>query len=110
MSKNKIIKVDAKEIIVSSGVTNTLDRIRPEWKSKRLIERVERLLPVDPSSACQRIFNAAVHDLKEKIVVAGLDIAEQAAHQYNMPSISKPEDVKVILCVVTKYQLIETSK
>ncbi len=94
MSRNEIIKVDAKEIVESSGVTAVLDRIRPEWKSKRLIERVKRLLPVDPSSACQRIFNAAIHDLKDKIVLAGLDIATQAAEQHNMPSISKVEDVE----------------
>jgi len=93
-TKREIVKVDVREIVESTGLPAILDRIRPEWKTKNLINRVERLLPVDPSSACQRIFNAAIHDLKEKIVVAGLDIAVLAASQNNMPSIGKPDDIE----------------
>ena len=37
-----------------------LSRIRPEWQAKSLIEGVERLLLVDPSSACQRPLNAPI--------------------------------------------------
>src|SRR5690606_22502220 len=82
------------EIIEASGVNTLLAQVRPHWQAKNLIQRVNRLLEVDPSSACQRIFNAAIHDLKEKIVVAGLDIAGEAAKQYRLPPVQKPEDVE----------------
>jgi hypothetical protein len=95
MKKSKAIVPSANlEIIESSGVTNLLAKVRPQWKAKNLIKRVNRILPVDPSSACQRIFNAAIHDLKEKIVVAGLDIAAEAAKQHKLPKIDRPEDVE----------------
>lgn len=81
------------ELIQASGVDGLLNQIRPEWRAKSIIDRVLRLLPVDPSSACQRIFNAAVHDLRQKIVVAGIDIAQEAAKLNKLPPISKPEDV-----------------
>jgi hypothetical protein len=50
-------------------------------------------LPVDPSSACQRLFNAAIHDLRDKIVRAGLDIAKEAADQNRLPPVSKSDDI-----------------
>src|SRR6266581_9536236 len=68
-------------LVVASGVDALLVTIRPAWQARSLIERVRRLVPVDPSSACQRIFNAAIHDLREKIVIAGVDIAREAAKQ-----------------------------
>jgi hypothetical protein len=52
-----------------------------------------KILPVDPSSACQRIFNASIHDLREKIVMAGIDIDQEAAKTYKLPPISSEEDV-----------------
>ena len=82
-----------KEIIEASGVPALLAKIRPQWQAKDLIQRVTRLLPVDPSSACQRIFNASIHDLKEKIIIAGLDIAAEAARQHKLPTVSRPEDI-----------------
>lgn len=82
------------EIIEASGANAILQKIRSDWKAKNLISRVSRILPVDPSSACQRIFNASIHDLKEKIIVAGLDIAAEAARQNKLPSISKDEDIE----------------
>lgn len=84
------------ELVEQSGVPHLLELIRPQWKAKNLIQRVIRLVPVDPSSACQRVFNAAVHDLKEKIVLAGLDIAEAAAKQNKFPEISKAEHVDAL--------------
>jgi hypothetical protein len=75
-------------------VAGLMARVRPEWQAKSLIERVHRLLPTDPSSACQRLLNAAVHDLREKVVVAGLDIAEQAGRQPKLPPVTKAEDVE----------------
>ena len=65
-----------------------------QWYAKNLVKRVNRILPADPSSACQRIFNAAIHDLREKIVVAGLDIAAEAAKQNKLPKMDRPEDVE----------------
>jgi len=79
--------------IVASGVGNFLSLIRPQWQAKNLIQRVERLLPVDPSSACQRIFNASLHDLREKIIIAGLDIAIEAQKTYKLPPITDDEDI-----------------
>ena len=82
------------DLIMSSGVPAILDQIRPQWKSKRLIERVHKLLQTDPSSACQRLLNAAIQDLREKIVIAGLDIAKEAASANRMPPVVKPEDIE----------------
>lgn len=82
------------ELIRSSEVPGLLDRIRPHWQAKDLINRVRRLLQVDPSSACQRILNAALHDLKEKIAIAGLDIAQETAARNKLPPVTKSEDLE----------------
>lgn len=81
------------EIIEQSGVKNYLTRIRPAWQAKQLVQRTMRILPVDPSSACQRIFNASIHDLREKIIMAGIDIAQEAARTYRLPTVSSDEDI-----------------
>ena len=65
--------IPAGEPISKSGIQTLLGGIRPVWIGRNLIERVVRLLPIDPSSACQRLFNAATHDLKEKILIMGVD-------------------------------------
>ncbi len=91
---NELIPAVNQEIIEASGVNELLLQIRPQWQAKNLIQRVSRILPIDPSSACQRMFNAAIHDLREKIIVAGLDIAKEAANQYKLPPITKAEDVE----------------
>lgn len=80
-------------LVVASGVDGLLAQIRPAWQAKSLIERVRRLLPVDPSSACQRLFNATIHDVREKIIVAGLDIAKEAAGANKLPPVAKNEDI-----------------
>jgi hypothetical protein len=82
------------ELVKSAGVNNILDSIRPQWKSKRLIERVVLLIKTDPSSACQRILNAAIQDLREKIIIAGIDIAKEAALANKLPPVSKSEDIE----------------
>jgi hypothetical protein len=76
------------------SVNTLLTQIRPHWKARSLIERVQRLVGVDPSSACQRLFNAAIHDLREKANLAGLDIARQAADLHHLPNVTKPEDIE----------------
>ncbi len=91
----QIVPVANRALIEASGASSLLDRIRPEWQAKEFILRVARLLPVDPSSACQRLFNAAIHDLKQKIVVAGLDIASEAARLHKLPAVARPEDIDV---------------
>lgn len=99
MNKPLIIKQEGYEIIPSgepiskSGIQTLLHEIRPLWKGKNLIHRVERLLPVDPSSACQRLFNAAIHDLKEKIIVIGVDVAKEVTINYKLPSINNDDDI-----------------
>lgn len=82
------------KIVIASGAGDLLSLIRPEWQAKALIKRVVSLLSVDPSSACQRLLNAAIHDLRAKIVIAGLDVAEAAASQNRLPVPKKTEDVQ----------------
>lgn len=82
------------EIIEASGVNALLLQIRPHWQAKNLIHRVTKLLHVDPSSACQRLFNASIHDLREKIIFAGVDIAAEAAKQHKLPPISSVENIE----------------
>lgn len=85
--------VTAGELVTDSGLDGLLSKIRAEWQAKSLIMRVNRLLLVDPSSACQRILNAALHDLREKIVIAGIDIAKEAASEHRLPAVTKADDV-----------------
>ncbi|MEW5826494.1 MAG: hypothetical protein AB1778_06635, partial [Candidatus Bipolaricaulota bacterium] len=82
------------EVIATSDVPGLMKQIRPQWQAKGLIERVRRLLTVDPSSACQRLLNAAVADLREKVKIAGLDIAKEAAAAHKLPPVERPEDVE----------------
>ena len=92
MTEKEIIKARA-DIVVASGANDLLNQIRPEWKAKGLINRTTKLLPVDPSSACQRLLNAAINDLKEKLVIAGVDLAKEAAKQFKLPPITSAEDI-----------------
>lgn len=89
----KEIVVVPQSAIVLPTAAGLLDRIRPSWRSKSLIERVERLIPVDLSSACQRLLNATFEDLREKIVIAGIDIARDAAAENKLPPVSRSDDV-----------------
>jgi hypothetical protein len=82
------------ELAKQDMATTLLEQVRPVWQSRALIERVKRLLPIDPSSACQRLLNAAIHDLREKVLTAGIDIAKQIAIDNKLPPIEKPEDVE----------------
>lgn len=82
------------EVLISGDVPQLLGRIRSQWRARDLIQRVERLLLVDPSSACQRLLNAAVRDLRDKIQIAGIDIAGQVALEYKLPPVTKQDDVE----------------
>lgn len=82
------------ELVKASNVPGFLDRIRPQWQAKSLINRVKVLLEVDPSSACQRLLNASIHDLKEKVVIAGVDIASEAAKQHKLPPVTSADDIE----------------
>lgn len=82
------------ELVQASEVPALLTQIRPAWRAKNLINRVHALLRVDPSSACQRLFNAAIHDLREKITIVGVDLASDAAKQGSLPPVSKPIDIE----------------
>ena len=89
-----LLPLEAKAgIVVASGADQLLERVRPEWQAKGLIKRTNRLLAVDPSSACQRLLNAAIYDLRNKILIAGLDIAKEAASRFRLPSVTKDEDI-----------------
>jgi hypothetical protein len=92
----ELVVADKKVPLASIETANLiplLSGVRAEWRNKPLIQRVMRILPVDPGSACQRLLNAAIHDLKKKIVIAGLDIAAEAARIYKLPGVAKAEDV-----------------
>jgi len=93
-TKNAIMIAANREMAVVSDVKGLMLQIRPEWQSKNLVQRVMKLLPVDPSSACQRLFNAAIHDIKKKILIAGIDIAKEAAAANRLPQINRPEDIE----------------
>lgn len=90
----KLVPAPNTEIILDSGVDSLLSTIRPHWQAKNLISRVKRLLSTDASSACQRIFNASIHDLKEKLCLAGIDIVAEAAKLNKLPPVSRPEDIE----------------
>lgn len=95
MAKTSLTVVNPNsELVEASGVESLMAKIRPHWKAKQLVQRVERLLSTDPSSACQRLFNASIHDLREKILVAGLDLASEAAKQHKLPPVTKAEDIE----------------
>lgn len=91
---NKLIPLPSAALVKASGASFLLDQVRPAWQAKSLIERVRRLIDVDPSSACQRLLNAAIHDLREKVSIAGLDIAGEAAKQNGLPLVNKQDDVE----------------
>jgi hypothetical protein len=55
----------AMSLIADDDVPALMKQIRPEWQARGLIERVRKLLPVDLSSACQRLLNAAIQDLRD---------------------------------------------
>lgn len=95
MSKSLVSVINPNsELVEASGVNSLMANIRPHWKAKKLVQRVEKLLSTDPSSACQRLFNASIHDLREKVIVAGLDLAIEAAKQHKLPPITKTEDIE----------------
>ncbi|MGW4994924.1 hypothetical protein ACWEQ3_46365 [Streptomyces mirabilis] len=85
----EVVLHPASDLIADSEVPAIMGQIRPQWQSKGLIERVRRLLPVDPSSACQRLLNAAVQDLREKVQIAGIDIASEVAAAHKLPPINR---------------------
>jgi hypothetical protein len=91
---SNLVQASRTELVKASQVPALLDSVRPAWRSKSLVNRVRALFEVDPSSACQRLFNAALHDLREKISIAGLDIAGEAARQNGLPPITKAEDIE----------------
>lgn len=93
MSGEVVLPHPAVDVVAASDVPALMGLIRPQWQAKGLIERVRRLLPVDPSSACQRLLNAAIADLRDKVKVAGLDIAKEAAAAHRLPPVERADDV-----------------
>jgi len=71
-----------------------LAQIRPVWQATPLVGRVIKLLPVDPSSACQRLLNAACHDLRSKIRTLGLDLAKDVAKTFGLPTVNSDEELE----------------
>ena len=95
MASDKSLTIASRNAVVMPTIRpELLSQIRDEWQSKNLIRRVSNLLEVDASSACQRLLNAAIHDLREKIHIAGLDIATVAAKQNKLPTVATTEDIQ----------------
>ena len=94
MTDQNIQPIHKTALVKVPEVPLLMSQIRPSWKTKNLISRVGKLIPIDPSSACQRIFNAAIHDLREKITIAGLDIAKEAAQAHKLPPVTQVEDIE----------------
>ena len=95
MATTKSLTIAPRNAVANpAGLRGLLSQIREEWQSKNLIKRVSRLLDVDASSACQRLLNASIHDLREKIHIAGLDIAMEAAKQNKLPTVATAEDIR----------------
>ncbi len=93
MSSEVVFPHPSVDVVAASDVPSLMLQIRPQWQAKGLIERVRRLLTVDPSSACQRLLNAAVADLRDKIKIAGVDIAKEAAAAHRLPLVERADDV-----------------
>lgn len=89
-----LIPYESKVPAEVSSAERYLARIRPEWQATPLVQRVARLLPVDPSSACQRLLNAAGHDLRVKIRTLGLDLAKDVAESFGLPPLNTDEDLE----------------
>jgi hypothetical protein len=89
-----IVPAKPTQLAQTAEIPTLLREIRPHWQTKALIRRVRQILPIDPSSACQRLFNASIHDLREKVVVAGIDIARDAARLHKLPPVERPEDIE----------------
>ena len=93
MAKDLVPADMTKKDVALFNAPHLLSLIRPAWQSRNLVNRVKKILPADPSSACQRIFNAATHDLREKVVIAGIDLAKEAAKSNRLPPVDKDVDV-----------------
>ena len=95
MATTKSVSIAPRNAVaMPTAPQDLLEHIREEWRSKNLIKRVLNLLDIDPSSACQRLLNACIHDLREKIHIAGLDIAQEAAKQNKLPTVARTEDIE----------------
>ncbi|MBA7685730.1 hypothetical protein ES703_94156 [subsurface metagenome] len=77
-----------------SAAEKYLSQIRLVWQATPLVGRVIKLLPVDPSSACQRLLNAASHDLRSKIRILGLDLAKDVATTFGLPTVNTDEELE----------------
>jgi hypothetical protein len=83
------------ELVSSPEVPALLFRVRSDWRAKNLLASVQQLLLVGPSSARRWIFSAAIRDSRDKIIIAGLDIARQAAKGNRLPPVDHAEGVEL---------------
>ncbi len=58
-----------------------LSEIREPWQTSRLVERVRQLISVDHSCACQKLFNTAIWDIKDKLGQWGEDFVYKIAYK-----------------------------
>jgi len=89
-----VLKLKEENLIIESKVVHLFDDVREIWKDRNIIKRSLLLLKVDPSSACQRIFNAAIFDLKEKLILLGIDLIKTAVRIHKMEEINTTDDIK----------------
>ncbi len=91
--KNELI-LKEENLIIESKVSHLFDFIRESWKGRGLIERSIILLKVDPSSACQRMFNATISDLREKLILVGIDVVKSVTEIYKLEKVITDNDIK----------------
>ena len=64
------METDVKQVLAPETVEflrQQLSEVREPWKSSRLVERVSQLVSVDHNCACQKLFNTAIWDIKDKL-------------------------------------------
>jgi hypothetical protein len=84
----------AADMVASGKVSLLMTQVRPQWHAKGLVEQVRFHFPIDPSGACRWLLSATIEDLREKVIIASVDIAGETAIAHRLPLVDKPNDVE----------------
>jgi DNA-binding MltR family transcriptional regulator len=90
--------VVASSVAITQGTATMIEaylgNVRARWSEGRFIETVRKLMEVDRGSACQKLLNVAFQDLREKVQIAGMDLALEATKQHSLPPCKTLEDLE----------------
>lgn len=90
--------VIAASAAITAGTASMIEaymgELRPRWSEGRLIEKVRNLMAADIGAACQKLLNVVFQDLREKVQVAGLDLASEAAKIHALPQCKTLEELE----------------